>query len=277
MKVKSKDRNRRGKRGLFFRNIRLLTEIFILLKFTRNPSLKLKSLAEEIEVSKQTVSEYVKQALSNENLKKTDEGFLVTYKGIELIQSTLIEIQDFINDAIEKMTVISTITAIAKTEIKPNEVVGLFMESGVLTAYSGRKSEASGISEHKASIGEDVKISSLYGIIKHEIASISLLKLAERSQDCNFEILNRLLENHKDKKLTVLDLVASVVVKKMGLQIDLIHAPIEASLEAVLKGIPVIALGTASSLTKLINILERYNSTSQIKISYSMLEERRDN
>ncbi|MFW9991814.1 MAG: winged helix-turn-helix transcriptional regulator [Candidatus Odinarchaeota archaeon] len=250
----------------FSRDIKVMTEVLILLELINNPRLKLKEIADKLGISKQAVSDYLKASMEEERLEKEEGSYRVTYKGVALLQSTLLETQDFVKDAMGKLPVFRQVTALAKTKIKKNEVVGLFMEDGMLTAYAERPSGSTGVSLYAAEKEEEVKIGSLEGVVDHKIASMILVKLPERSRHCNTDELVSLLKQHKNSKLAVLDLVSMVAIKKISTRADIQYAVVEASLEAVLKGIPVIVLGTENSMKKIEEAINNHNKNSQKKI-----------
>ncbi|MHA2295314.1 MAG: winged helix-turn-helix transcriptional regulator [Candidatus Hodarchaeales archaeon] len=256
----------------FSRDIKVMTEVLILLELISNPRLKLKEIADKLDISKQAVSEYLKNSIDEKHHLEKDEGiYKLTYKGVNFLQSELLEAQDFFQEAMNKLSVFKNVTALAKTKIKKNEKLGLFMEEGVLTAYFGRESESTGISLHSANVNEEVRVGSLKGVVDHEIATIIMIKIPDRSKYCDFDILTDILDRHSDKKIATLDLVSTAIINKTKIHRDIIYAPIDASMEAVLKGVPVVVLGTDKSLKEVEEALNKYNSGSRKKIPFSVV------
>src|SRR2546428_9407517 len=63
------------------------------------------------------------------------------------------------------MAFIETTAAIAGNTIRRGNKVGLFMEDGVLVAFTGRSSPSSGVAVHDATKGELLAVRSLEGIV----------------------------------------------------------------------------------------------------------------
>ncbi|MHA1170260.1 MAG: winged helix-turn-helix transcriptional regulator [Candidatus Hodarchaeales archaeon] len=244
-----------------------MTEILILLEFLDNPNASLAEVGRRIGISKQAVHEYVKRMTVERAFlekKGQDNSYRVTFEGIETLQSCTVELENFAKEVNEKLQLIRTITAIAGNNIRENDAVGLFMENGIITAHARKKSSSSGISLHDAVKGEDVRVGSLKGIINHDIVPMILVKIPDRSRNCNIERLIETIEKNKKSKIAILDLVAMVVMKNTGYTVDIELAAIESSIDAVTKGIPVIAIGVEKSIDNLMRVITRgYPSLSR--------------
>jgi len=256
----------------FSRDIKIMTEVLILLELINNPRLKLKEIAAKLDISKQAVSDYLQKSIDGKRLEKTSNGYKVTYKGVDMLQTTLVETRDFVDGAIKQLSVFNQVTAIAKNSIKENDEVGLFMEDGFLVAYARRESRSTGISLHDAELAEEVRVGSLKGVVDHEIATLTMVKLPDRSRNCNMEKLAVFLDEHVNNKLAALDLVSIAVIKKIEKKTDIKFVPVEASLEAVMKGVPVIVMGTAESLKRMEEAISKHNSSYHGEIPLTAID-----
>lgn len=264
-----------SKKAPVFRDIKRMTEILILLEFLENPNASLADVGRKIGISKQAVYEYVKRMTSEINFlekKEQDNSYRVTFEGIEALQSCTVEMENFTKEASEKLQLIRTITAITGNNIRKNDIVGLFMENGIVTAHAKKKSSSSGISLHDAIKGEDIKVGSLKGIISHDITPMTVLRIPDRSKDCNMEKLREVIEENRKNKIAVLDLVAKVVLEKTGKIIDIQLAAVESSIDAVMKGIPVTVIGTDNSIENLMRTLTSDHSTLSDKMISNIVD-----
>lgn len=237
------------------RDIRLSTKLLILLEITKKENIKLKTIAEKIGMSVQGVSEYLKIMSREEIVQNIGGKYKPTKKGIEFLHKNFLELKNFVDKSINKLNLIEVCEAIAKNKIKKGEKVGLFMENGILTAYSKKKSSSFGIAMMDADVDDDLGIKNLKGIVKLTQGNLYIIELPSikdgGSRNVNIEKIKKNYSKFKPDKIAVLDVVGIAVAKKAKLKYDFEFAPIYSIIDAVKKGLDVIVFGTSESIQNL--------------------------
>lgn len=253
----------------------LSTKILILLEIATGHYSQLSPIAEKIGITKQAVSDYLKKMKEEGLIYVLNGEYKASVKGIEFLHSQLMELKEFLDKKIQKLNIIENCAAIAGNEIKRGEKVGLFMENGELTAYSGKKSSSMGIAMRDAEKGEDVPIKNMEGIVKHEIGRIYLIELPSPSEGgtraCNIKKIKEMMETLKIDRIGTCDIVAKVLLKKLEKPYHFEFASANATIEAAQKGLNVLLLGWGEGMTKAISAIEDFNSMSSQKIQYELI------
>ena len=237
------------------RDLRLSTKLLILLEITRTPRIKLRSIADKIGISVQGVSEYIK-IMINENLVEHIEGeYRATNKGVQFLHNNFTDLKKFVDNSIENLNLIDVCGAIAKTPIKKGETVGLFMENGFLTAYSNKKSNSIGTAEMDAMIDEDVPIKNLKGIVELNQGKLCVIEIPSirdgGSRNLDIEKIIKIYKKLKPDKIAVLDVLGIALAKKVKLVYDFEFGVNYSIIDAVQKGLDVLAFGTLESVQNL--------------------------
>ena len=243
------------KRMKILRDLRLSTKLLILLEITRKPHIKLKTIAEKIGISIQGVSEYLKIMNEEKLIQNIGGEYKVTTNGIQFLHKNFSELKDFVDKSIEKLDLIEVCAAIAKTKIKKGERVGLFMENGILNAYSGRKSKSSGFAIMDADIDEDVPVKNLEGIVELNHGKLCIIEIPSiidgGSRKIDIKEIKNIYMNFKPNKIAVLDVVGISLAKKAKLKYDFEFAPQYSIIEAIQKGLNIMIFGTHDSVQNL--------------------------
>ena len=88
----------------------LSTQVLILYEIYTKSYSKLTPIAEKIGVTQQAVSEYMKILIKQKLVKKIDGKYKPTVKGIYLLQNELINLKQFVEDRIVKLSLIKSET-----------------------------------------------------------------------------------------------------------------------------------------------------------------------
>ncbi|RLF27091.1 MAG: DNA-binding protein [Thermoplasmata archaeon] len=209
-----------------------ITEMMILLSLLRG-NRKLREIADDIGITVQGVSEYMK-ILESEGLVK---GGKPTPRGLEFLNSAVEEIGDFVHEANRIIGKIKVTEAIAGEKIREGEEVGLFMEGGYLHAYK-RESSSIGVAINDAEKGEDVGVKNLRGIMDIDYGKIDVYVMPSieegGSRKVKREKIRELLKDNK--KVGVCGVVAYVVMKDM-VDIDFEFGSVYAAIDAAYRGV----------------------------------------
>lgn len=257
------------------RDLRLSTELLILFEIINDPHIKLKTIAEKLNITVQGASDYLRR-MKKEGLVQNVGGELkVTKKGIEILHTNFSELKEFVDSKVTELNIIDVCAAIAKTDIKKGDDVGIFMEGGVLTAYSGRDSDSRGTAFSDAEEGQDVAISDLDGMVSLLPGTIYIMKLPTIREGGSAAVPEGAVAAHYKKinphKVGVMDVVSLAAAKKAKIKPDFEFASLTASIEAIEKGLDVMLLGSQDVVHSAVSTIEEINSTIEDKIAYRIL------
>jgi putative transcriptional regulator len=257
------------------RDLRLSTELLILLEVIKDPHIRLKNLAEKLDITVQGASEYLRRMKKEGFIQDIGREYRATKMGIEFLHSNFLELKNFVDLKIAELNIIDICTAIAKTSIKKGDEVGLFMENGTLNAYSGRKSKSKGIAASDASIDEDVAIKDLEGMVSLIPGTIHVLKLPSiregGSNSVSIEWIRGQYNTLSPDRLGVMGVVSQAVAKKANLDIDFEFAALSAAVEAAEKGLSVMLMASDDQIHSIISTIESTNKQVEDKIDYEIL------
>ena len=156
------------------------------------------------------------------------------------------------------MTNISICAALAESDLKKNQKVGLKMKDGLLFASPNADSKATGITISKASSGEDVGITDVEGIVPLELGQVTIVRVPgiQRggSRKVDIDILRENLE--QNSHITSLGLEALAALRKAGIEFQQFGA-VEAAIEAAKSGLNALVVCVENETSDLIGRLEK--------------------
>jgi putative transcriptional regulator len=262
------------------RDLRLSTELLLLLELLRDPRGRLKTLSEKLGMTAQGVSEYLRRMQGEGLIQQIAGGYRLSNKGVQFLHENIVELRDFVVDAINRVDIIRTCAAVARTKIKRGDRVGLFMERGILTAYARRRSASTGISTTRAELGEIVRVKDLDGIVELSQGQLVIIELpAEKDTDSGegpsytrtaIKLKNALLKLRRDR-LGALDTTGLVLSRNIGLKCDFEFAAGAAGIEAAQKGLDAVLIGEPDEAARLASQIDELNSRSSGKLKYEYL------
>lgn len=258
-----------------------LTHFQILSEISKqDPHLKQKDLAEKLDITIQAVSENIKTLIELGYITSKDgrSPYKITQKGIDKVKRDAISLRKYSDSVLETMNHYKTIwPAIASEDLEKNQMVGLYMEDGVL--YAHRKNEnATGIVLDDAEAGSDVALTNLTGIIDLTVGEATIINLptikegGSKSTDINLirnVYENGTKNNAKIDKIAVAGTIARVVAEKLGFGIDIQFAAPQATANAARKGLNVLVLCVGDMTKSFVRELEGE------KIKYNIIDGRK--
>ena len=125
-----------------------LTHFQILSEISKqDPHLKQKDLAEKLGITIQAVSENIKTLIELGYITSKDgrSPYKITQSGIDKVKKDAISLRKYTDSVLETMNHYKTIwPAIARENLVKGDIVGLFMEDGVLYAHK-KEENATGV------------------------------------------------------------------------------------------------------------------------------------
>jgi len=131
-----------------FKKRAALTHFQILSEISKqDPHLKQKDLANKLGITIQAVSENIKTLIELGYITSKDgrSPYKITQAGIDKVKKDVISLRKYSDSVLETMNHYKTIwPAIATEELKKEDIVGLYMEDGVLYAHKKEKNANKG-------------------------------------------------------------------------------------------------------------------------------------
>ena len=140
--------------------------------------------------------------------------------------------------------------AIAKEDLKKDDIVGLYMENGVLYAHK-KEENATGVVLDDAEKDMDVSLTNLTGIIDMSVGEVTVIIVPTikdgGSKACDLDLIKNVYDKGTNSgesidKVAVAGTVSRAVAKKLDIPIDIEFAAPQATANAARKGLNVIAI-----------------------------------
>ena len=231
-----------------------LTHFQILSEISKqDPHLKQKDLADKLGITVQAVSENIK-TLTELGLITSKDGrspYKITQAGIEKVKKDAINLRKYSDSVLETMNHYKTTwPAITLEDVKKDQIVGLFMDDGVLYAHVGEEN-AAGIVLEDAEANTDVALTNLTGIIDLTVGEVIVINVPTikdgGSRACDLNLIKRIYEQgtntgKKIDKVAISGTVARAVAMKLEIPIDIQFAAPQATANAARKGLNILAI-----------------------------------
>lgn len=261
-------------RGRPLRDLKRNTELLILIEVIDSPTVRLKDIADKLDITVQAVSQYF-GAMKKEGLVKEQRGSIrPTRKGMQLLQEHFTTLKQDVDDVLRRISVIDTCVAIAGAAVEERQPVGLVMEDGMLMAYPGRKESSMGIAKEAASEGDDVLVGELEGIVDMDLGELLLVEAPSEfeggSKGVDVPKISEKLDSFSPGLLVAGDPVGSSLLMKASGELFTIHAPVEATMSALSKGVDVAFCGTKESTDRIIEAVDALKSSSGYEVKWKL-------
>lgn len=231
-----------------------LTHFQILSEISKqDPHLKQKDLAEKLGITIQAVSENIKTLIELGYITSKDgrSPYKITQSGIDKVKKDAISLRKYTDDVLETMNHYKTIwPAIAKEKLKKDDIVGLYMDDGVLYAHK-KEENATGVVLEGAEENMDVALTNLTGLIDMTVGEVTVINVPTikegGSKACDLELIKNIYEKGtnaggKHNKVAVAGTVSRAVTMKLDIPIDIEYAAPQATANAARKGLNVLAI-----------------------------------
>ncbi len=252
------------------------TEMLILVEVLRSPYVRMKEIADRLEITTQAVSQYI-SSMRRQGLLREHTGTLrPTRKGMQAAQEHFTGLKDFVDATLKSIAVIDRTVAIAGKRIERDQPVGLVMEDGMLMAYPGLRSSSTGLALEPAAEGDDVLVGHLEGIVDLELGRLLIVEapseLEGGSKSADIERMKDSIEDFSPGLVVAGDATGSALLMKTSGEFFTIHAPVESAMSALSKGVNIVFSGTHESVEQLLQAVSSLRRESGYEICWRSLK-----
>jgi putative transcriptional regulator len=233
----------------------------------RQPYIQQKDIARRIGVTSQAISEYINEMEKDGWLSSDGRSrYRITKEGVNWVLKALRELQQYSASAERALTGITTWAAIAESDLRKGQEVGLIMKNGLLfaTEYTGKG--ARGITTDKALKDQDIGISNIDGIVELETRQVTILEVPDiqngGSRDVNLKKFKQ--ETSGAKLIGAIGTEAIIALRRLNIEADYIYGVIQAAIEAARSGLPFAIVCTNSESPLLLQKLADENITYEL-------------
>ena len=258
------------------RDLRRNTELLILVRLLEDSSVKMRDVASELDITVQAVSQYL-SSMRKEGLVREQRGRLKpTRKGMQILQEHFTALKGEVDSILRRIMVVDTCVAIAGKSVSKGDKVGLLMEDGMLMAYPGEKSNSRGVSLETASVGDDVLVGKLEGIVDMKLGNLLILETpSDReggSKNADIDKARRQIDDISPGLIVAGDLVGSALLSKSTPEFFTIHAPVESAMSALTRGVDVVFCGTRESVEGMIQAVESLRKETGYSVRWTSVK-----
>jgi len=204
------------------------------------PDIQQKYIAEQLEITPQAVSDYIKQLQRDGLLASTKRSrYRLSIEGIDWLIKQARDARELLDSVEQVIGSIKVSAAIAGDKLAKGQKVGVVIRNGLLYAIPDETAAAQGVVEADVEAGEDVGISSIQGKIRIEPGRITVAEVPTiqkgGSATTNLDSLKQAIVNRSPVIATGIE--AIVALERIGVKPDYIHAAKEAAIEAARTGL----------------------------------------
>jgi putative transcriptional regulator len=256
------------------RDLKETTKLLILMEIVKARPRALQTISSKLGITVQGTSDYVRGMTEEGLVKKISGEYRATKKGVDLLESRMFELKEFVDSSIKQLEIIDTCGAIAGNDIEKDEEVGLFMEEGVLVAYAGRESPSKGLALTDSRKGEDVAVKDPSGMVSLRPGRITVLQIPSLRDGGTHKVslsgARKALKDVEYSKMAIMDVVSRALVNTLDIEPDFDFAPLPSSFEAAQKGMDVVIIASGETVPLVISELEAENSRLEDPIQYEV-------
>ena len=260
------------------RDLRSFTKLLILVELKSQPRIKLRDLAQKLEITTQGASEYLKLMIKENLIAKINGDYRLTQQGVEFLHKNMSVLKNFVDNSIKDLNIINACTAIAGENLKDGDRVGLVMENGELVAIKidkKKRAKSEGVILYSAKKGEEVAIVDLQGIVEFVYGTITIMELpsilAGGSRALDLIKVKKVISSIKYDKLVISDVIGKNLFNKLRMKPDIEFSAVPAAIEAALKGLNVLLATPTEMLANTIAFIEEKNSKMKNKVQYKVI------
>jgi putative transcriptional regulator len=241
-----------------------VTKFQVLIEVAAHqPNVRQKEIASKIGITPQAVSEYIKELVADGLI--VTEGrvrYRITKEGVEWVLESAGELKQYARFVMEDIiSHVSTWTAIAREELQEGQEVYLKMEAGLLYVSPSEKTGASGIVISDASVGDDVGVTNLKGLIDLETAAITVCKVPriERGGSRKVDLERMKLLANSKPYIAAIGVESLIALRKIGITPNVMFGTNESVIEAAYHGLSSLVVSVDEQVSALLNRLETEN------------------
>jgi len=210
------------------------------------PAVNQQEIAEEIGVTAQAVSGYLRDLLDEGFVEKRGRGrYEITNEGVDWLIPRTNALQSFIDHISEDvLSQVDMETALATEDIDQGDSISLRMVDGLLRAAPGETGSATAVAVTDAAAGTEVGFSNVEGIIEYDFGRVTVAPLPSiRNGGSGAIDTDSVADLGSDCELVAVDAPEGVAAaRKAGLDIDIRFGTGPSVREATSKGLDVFLL-----------------------------------
>ncbi|MFC4544314.1 MarR family transcriptional regulator [Halosolutus amylolyticus] len=253
-------------------NKRAATRFRILVQIAeRQPAVSQGEIAEEVGVTSQAVSEYIRELVDDGLVEKEGRSrYRVTNEGVDWLFRAADDVRRFADHVTgDVLGAMSEAAYIATDDIEEGETVSLFVEDGLLHASPGEEGPATGVATTDAEAGTDVGVTSFEGVMDLEPGSVTVLQVPTvRAGGSRAIDESTVVEHCADADRVVAAGVEAVVAcRQAGIDPVVTFAAGEVAADGAERGLHVTAVATTDEVGR---VTDRLRDAG---VSYEVLEE----
>lgn len=226
------------------------------------PDIQQKSIALKLGITPQAVSDYMHQLVADELLETTSRShYKVSTKGVNWVLKILRELRAYSSSVEQAVTNITVCAAIAESDIKSGQPVGLKMKNGLLYASPKITGNAKGIALSSVAKEEDLDVSNIEGLIEITRGKITILQVPViqkgGSKHVNLDMLKTYIIDNPN--IGAIGIEAMVSLKRLDIEPRYLYGVTEAAIESAQCGLPFVIVCTEDAVSRLFKKLQEEN------------------
>jgi putative transcriptional regulator len=242
------------------RSKRETTRFQVLVEVAEHqPSVRQQEIADKLGVTPQAISEYIRNLTESGFISAEGRGrYYVTHKGVEWVLNNAEMLESYARhvrrDIIHQVAIWA---AIADTDLKEGDSVGVYMKNGWL--YAGHRPQTSmGRVIADAKAGTDAGVARLAGIIEHTEGRVDIAKVPriERGGSKMVDVAELRHLTGKADVVAAVGLEAYLALKNAGRVPDMFYGAREGVIEAAFHGMHCLMLIVDEEFTDFLKRLE---------------------
>ncbi len=252
-----------------------ITRLLILAEFERDPASTLSQAAQRLGVTVQAVSVYAK-ALETDGLLSPDDDVRVTPLGLQHLHEGVRRLRGALDAVATPLSVIGVTSAVAASDIKEGDRVGLFMEGGDLAAKPRARAASSGRALHAADEGEEIVVTDLAGLVALQPGGLVVIGVPGPVEGgvrrIDLPRLRAVLKTHsRPEKVGAVGTGAAILAKRLG-ALDFEFAAERAAFNAAERGLSVRLFVARDRLPAVMQAFDQLNAGTLRRVSVELVD-----
>jgi putative transcriptional regulator len=235
-----------------------------------------RDVAEVLGITIQAVSKHLKRLLAQGLVALNGVEYVLTPEGIERLTAYTRFVEAQTRKASSCLRLERLWPAIAQKPISAGEKIGLVMKNGQICAVgkNHKDAKAFGIAKINASMGEEVALRDLSGIVNLRQGTVMILRFPSINQGGSRNVdmakVRKTYMKFNPDKIGVMGTVARVVANKLRLRIDFEFGVTRSAAMAALRGLNILVLSTGRMTNRVLEEIEKVNIRHSCEIPYTV-------